>query len=77
MTCSLRTTRVSSYDELKQVMAGDRGMIVAGWAGDADVERRIKEETKATIRVIPVEERPAPDVVTGAPGREVYFAQAY
>jgi prolyl-tRNA synthetase len=71
------TTRVSSYDELKQAMATRRGLIVAGWAGDPDVERRIKDETKATIRVIPEEERPAPDIVTGAPGREVYFAQAY
>jgi prolyl-tRNA synthetase len=72
-----RTTRVSSYDELKEVMRTRRGLIVAGWAGDPAVEKRIKEETKATIRVIPTENVPAPDVVTGEPGREVYFAQAY
>ncbi len=72
------TTRVSSYDEFKQVMADKRGFIVAGWNGDAAVEAQIKAETKATIRVIPMgEPREAACVVTGQKGREVYFAQAY
>jgi prolyl-tRNA synthetase len=72
------TTRVTSYDEFKQVMAEKRGFIVAGWNGDPAVEARIKEETKATIRVIPIdEEREAACVVTGQKGREVVFAQAY
>jgi prolyl-tRNA synthetase len=72
------TTRVSSYDEFKQVMADKRGFIVAGWNGDAAVEARIKEETKATIRVVPLGEPvEAPCVVTGQKGREVVFAQAY
>jgi prolyl-tRNA synthetase len=71
------TTRVTSFDELKEAMTGGRGFIVGGWAGDPEVERRIKEETKATIRIVPVEERSAPDIVTGKPGHEVYFAQAY
>jgi prolyl-tRNA synthetase len=71
------TTRVRSYDQFKQVMAEKRGFIVAGWNGDAAVEAKIKEETKATIRVMPLEEREAPCVVTGEKGREVYFAQAY
>ena len=59
------TTRVNTYDELKEVMAGKRGFILAGWNGDAAVEARIKEETKATIRVIPMETREAACVVTG------------
>jgi len=71
------TRRVKSYDELKEAMATSRGFILAGWNGDAAVEARIKEETKATIRAIPLEERPAACVVTGEPGCEVYFAQAY
>jgi prolyl-tRNA synthetase len=72
------TTRVSSYDEFKQVMAEKRGFILAGWNGDAAVEAQIKAETKATIRVIPMgEPREAACVVTGEKGREVYFAQAY
>lgn len=72
------TTRVSSYDEFKQVMAEKRGFIVAGWNGDAAVEARIKDETKATIRVVPMGAPvEAPCVVTGQKGREVVFAQAY
>jgi prolyl-tRNA synthetase len=72
------TTRVSSYDEFKQAMADTRGFIVAGWNGDPKVEARIKEETKATIRVIPMGEPvEAACVVTGEKGREVVFAQAY
>ncbi|MGE0456175.1 MAG: proline--tRNA ligase [Vicinamibacteria bacterium] len=72
------TTRVDTYDELKQAMQAKRGFIVAGWNGDPAVEARIKDETKATIRVIPTDpEREAPCLVTGKKGREVYFAQAY
>jgi prolyl-tRNA synthetase len=72
------TTRVSSYDEFKQVMAEKRGFILAGWNGDAAVEAQIKAETKATIRVIPMgEPREAACIVTGQKGREVLFAQAY
>ena len=57
------TTRPAckTYDEFKEVMAAKRGFILAGWNGDAAVEAKIKEETKATIRVIPIdEEREAP-----------------
>ncbi len=60
------TTPVSSYDDFKEVMRTKRGFILAGWNGDPAVEAKIKEETKATIRVIPMDG-----------GREVYFAQAY
>jgi prolyl-tRNA synthetase len=72
------TTRVSSYDEFQEVMRTKRGFILAGWNGDPAVEARIKEETKATIRIIPMDGgREVPCVVTGEKGREVYFAQAY
>jgi len=74
------TTRVSSWDEFREVMAGRRGFIVAGWCGDADCEAKIKQETKATVRVIPLEmeARPGSCVRCGRPSeREVYFAQAY
>jgi prolyl-tRNA synthetase len=72
------TTRVKTYDEFKEVMAAKRGFIVAGWNGDAAVEAKIKEETKATIRVTPLGGgAEAPCIVTGQPGRETWFAQAY
>jgi prolyl-tRNA synthetase len=72
------TTRIGSYEEFKQAMAEKRGFIVAGWNGDPAVEARIKEETKATIRVMPLGDPiEATCVYTGQKGREVYFAQAY
>jgi prolyl-tRNA synthetase len=74
------TTRAGSWDEFKRVMADKRGFIVAGWCGDAACEARIKGETKATIRVVPIEgeARAGACVRCGeASGRDVYFAQAY
>jgi prolyl-tRNA synthetase len=72
------TTRVTSYDEFKEVMATKRGFILGGWNGDPVTEAKIKEETKATVRVMSTEDvRDAPCIVTGKPGREVCFAQAY
>src|SRR5467141_1521657 len=49
------TTRVSSWDEFRQIMAGRRGFLIAGWCGDAECEAKIKQETKATVRGIPLE----------------------
>jgi len=74
------TSRVKTYDEFKAVMAQKRGFLVAGWCGEADCEARIKEETRATVRVIPLEGEGAPGacVRCGKPSpRDVYFAQAY
>jgi prolyl-tRNA synthetase len=74
------TTRVSGYDQFKQVMSERRGFLLAGWCEDAACEAAIKQETKATVRVIPIEGEAAPGVCVrcGRPSaREVYFAQAY
>jgi prolyl-tRNA synthetase len=53
-----RTYHVTEYEEFKSIME-DRtkcGFVYAPWSGDADTENAIKEETKATIRVIPFEQ---------------------
>jgi len=74
------TRRASSYDQFKQIMSERRGLIVAGWCGEADCEAKIKEETRATIRVIPIVGEPVSGacVRCGKPSpTEVYFAQAY
>jgi len=74
------TTRASSYDEFKETMSSKRGFILAGWCREAACEAKIKEETKATVRVIPVEgeDDPGRCVRCGnASPRAVYFAQAY
>ncbi len=74
------TSHVGSYDEFKRVMADKRGFIVAGWCESAECEAKIKEETRATVRVIPIEGAPAAGACVRcrqpSPG-EVYFAQAY
>jgi prolyl-tRNA synthetase len=44
------------YDRFRQIMDGDGAFVYAGWCGDAGCEAKIKEETKATIRVLPDEE---------------------
>jgi prolyl-tRNA synthetase len=45
-----------SYDRFREIMEGDGKFVYAGWCGGAKCENDIKEETKATIRVLPDEE---------------------
>ena len=74
------TSHVDRYQEFQEIMASRRGFLLAGWCGDAGCEARIKEETKATIRVIPIEGPQAAGacIRCGRPSpQEVYFAQAY
>jgi prolyl-tRNA synthetase len=72
-----------SYDRFREVMEGEGAFVHAGWNGDPAVEARVKEETKATIRVIPdpefrSSEAPRTCMVTGEPARhEVVWARAY
>ncbi len=56
------------------------GFIYAHWDGTTETEARIKEETTATIRCIPLDapEEPGVDMLTGKPSkRRVIFAKAY
>jgi prolyl-tRNA synthetase len=73
------TFRVDTWDEFKeQVDKG--GFVLAHWDGTAETEERIKDETKATIRCIPLDasSEAGKDVLTGAPSsRRVIFARAY
>ncbi|MFM8347617.1 MAG: proline--tRNA ligase [Bacteroidota bacterium] len=74
------TTRVDSYDEFKRVLDEKGGFVVAHWDGTRETEAAIKEETKATIRCIPldVEEESGTCVYSGKPSaRRVLFARAY
>ena len=72
-----------SYDRFKEVMEGPGAFVYAGWNGDPAVEARVKEETKATIRVIPDAEFRSPEapttcMVTGEPAKyEVVWARSY
>jgi len=74
------TTRVSSYDEFKQVMEGRPGFVIAGWCGSEECEGQIKAETQATLRNIPFgfEKISGTCVKCGRPSSgEAWFAKAY
>ena len=70
---------VDSYDEFKEKIENG-GFFLAHWDGTVETEERIKEETKATIRCIPLsgEEEEGVCMVTGKPSkRRVIIARAY
>ena len=50
------TREVGTYDEFKEIMGTVRGFIKAYWCEDAGCEAKIKEETKATVRVLTFDE---------------------
>ncbi len=71
---------VNTYDEFKQILDEKGGFILAHWDGSAETELRIKEETRATIRCIPLDakEEEGKCILTGKPSKQrVIFARAY
>ncbi len=74
-----KTTTVDTYDEFKEKIE-QGGFILAHWDGTPETEEKIKEETKATIRCIPLEgdKTPGKCMVTGRPSAQrVIFARNY
>jgi prolyl-tRNA synthetase len=74
------TTRVESYDEFKKVLDEKGGFVLAHWDGTKETEAAIKDETKATIRCIPLDgvEESGTCMYSGKPSnRRVLFARAY
>ncbi|HDZ06628.1 hypothetical protein LCGC14_0190590 [marine sediment metagenome] len=73
-------TEVDSYDEFKKVLKEKGGFISAHWDGSKETEERVKNETKATIRCIPIDAKEEEGVcmVSGKPSnKRVLFAKAY
>ncbi|MXO34468.1 proline--tRNA ligase [Apibacter sp. B3889] len=73
-------TEVNSYEEFKKVLDEKGGFISAHWDGSLEVEEKIKAETKATIRCIPLnaKEEEGVCIYSGNPSkRRVLFARAY
>ena len=74
-----KTCEVDSYDDFKKKIE-EGGFILAHWDGTPETEEKIKEETKATIRCIPMDGDTTPGkcMVTGKPSqRRVIFARSY
>jgi len=82
-----RTYTPASYDEFKQIMAEKRGYLEAFWCEDPSCESSIKTETKASTRVLPLEEKAKKGSPAKSKGKCIYcgkpaknrwlFAQSY
>lgn len=74
------TREVNSYDEFKRVLDEQPGFVSAHWDGTPETEKQIKDETKATIRCIPLNNKQEEGkcIITGKPSSQrVLFARAY
>ncbi len=73
-------TEVETYDEFKDILENKTGFVSAFWDGTKETEEQIKNETKATIRCIPLDykEEEGVCVYSGNPAKmRVLFAKAY
>ncbi len=73
------TTTAKTYDEFKQALKKKGGFIRACWCSNPTCEKKIKEDTGATIRLIPFEkEEPfSKCIYCSEEGKVVYFGRAY
>jgi len=74
------TTEVDTYEEFKRLLDEKPGFLSAHWDGTPETEQRIKDETKATIRCIPLDNKQEEGkcILTGKPSSQrVLFARAY
>ncbi len=75
------TFKADTYDEFKNIINSEEGgFVLAHWDGTAETENKIKDETKATIRCIPMDakEEEGTCIYTGKPSnKRVLFAKAY
>ncbi len=74
------TNDVNNYDEFKKVLTEKRGFLSAFWCEEAQCEKKIKEETKATTRCLPLEStaQQGQCICCGKPAQHRWlFGQAY
>lgn len=75
------THTAGSFKEFQEMITEKRGFVLAHWCGESGCEEKIKDETKATIRCIPLEDidgSEGPCLCCGeGRGKKVYFARAY
>ncbi len=78
--CIDNTRKANSWDEFVQLLDEKGGFIAAHWDGTAETEEKIKDQTKATIRCIPLKNEMEEGIciLTGKPSKQrVLFARAY
>jgi prolyl-tRNA synthetase len=69
-----------TWEEMRDLLSSASGFVVSGWCEDEACEARVKDETKATIRCLPLERERVDGecLVCGRPATErAYWAQAY
>jgi len=76
-----RTFDVAKLDELQSIVEGTGGFVRAPWCGDRACEEKVKDETKATVRALPIDPVPPPSkpcfVCGKAAKHAALFARAY
>jgi prolyl-tRNA synthetase len=75
-----RISKADSWDDFVRLLDEKGGFISAHWDGTSETEEKIKEQTKATIRCIPLnnEQEEGNCILTGNPSTQrVLFARAY
>ncbi|MCX6296809.1 MAG: His/Gly/Thr/Pro-type tRNA ligase C-terminal domain-containing protein, partial [Bacteroidetes bacterium] len=75
-----KTYKADSYEEFKSILDKTPGFVMAHWDGTPETEQKIKEETKATIRCIPLNNKQEAGkcIYSGLPSKQrVVFARAY
>ncbi|MFA7076271.1 MAG: proline--tRNA ligase [Candidatus Izemoplasmatales bacterium] len=74
------TRETTSYDEFKKIIVEKQGYVKMMWCGKRECEEKIKEETQATSRCMPLKEETIGDIcpVCGEKAKHlVYYAKAY
>jgi prolyl-tRNA synthetase len=75
-----KTYKADTYEEFKRILDETPGFVLAHWDGTSETEQKIKEEKKATIRCIPLNNKQETGVCiySGKPSTQrVLFARAY
>ncbi|MFC1725940.1 proline--tRNA ligase, partial [candidate division KSB1 bacterium] len=71
---------IDDYNEFKNIIAKDGGYVYSHWCGNGECEQKIQEETKATLRCIPLESDNLSGkcIICGSKSdKRVVFAKAY
>ena len=74
------THTTDNWDEFKGLIENKTGFVIAHWDGTAETEEKIKKETKATIRCIPLDNKleEGKCIFSGNPSTQrVVFAKSY
>ncbi len=80
------TVETADYETMRKIFDGDGGFVVSPWCGAPECEARVKDETKATIRCLPLDDgstTPKPSkggscIICGKPAAyDAIFARAY